>query len=104
MNAKDWKVSVARDGRINVEFGRESKRLTAEEVYDFVEELVSVIVVGQVFSRPDGSRLRVDDVKKGQVYYVAWRPGQELGNPLRMSVSDFESAIRKESMVLEGQK
>jgi hypothetical protein len=54
---------------------------------------------GQVYARPDGSRVRVDDVKGGQVYYVAWRPGQDVGNPFRMIVTDFEIAIRKESMV-----
>ena len=53
---------------------------------------------GQVYARPDGSRVRVDDIKGGQVYYVAWRPGQDVGNPIRMIITDFEIEIRKEQM------
>ena len=53
---------------------------------------------GQHYSRPDGSRVRVDSVGNGQVYYVAWRPGQDVGNPIRMIITDFEIEIRKEGM------
>jgi len=58
-----------------------------------------MIKPGQYYSRPDGARVRVDAVKNGQVFYVAWRPGVELGNPIRMIVSDFMIEIRKERMI-----
>lgn len=53
---------------------------------------------GQHFSRPDGARVRIDMVEHGQVYYVAWRPGQNEGNPIRMIIQDFKHQLRKERM------
>lgn len=61
-------------------------------------EDMPAVKAGQYFSRPDGARLRIDAVKNGQVFYVAWRPGEDEGNPIRMIIPDFKIALRKERM------
>lgn len=59
---------------------------------------------GQRYTRPDGSRVRVDRVANGQVYFVSWKPGQEQGCPIRMLVTDFKIAIRNERMELTAEQ
>lgn len=38
------------------------------------------------------ARLRIDDVTDDQVYFVSWRPGQEMGCPIRMTHDVFAEA------------
>jgi hypothetical protein len=55
---------------------------------------------GQRYTRADGAEVRIDRVKGGEVYCVAWLPGQERGRPTRRPVGLFLEAIRREGMVL----
>jgi hypothetical protein len=46
-----------------------------------------------------GRAIRVDRRANGQVYYVAWRVGEDEGRPLRMPKADFAAAIAAEGLV-----
>ena len=58
------------------------------------------IEAGHRYTRPDGSRVRVDSVEKGEVHFVSWKPGQDVGCSIRMLIADFKIAIRIERMKL----
>lgn len=55
---------------------------------------------GQRYTRADGAEVRVDRVKAGVVYCVAWLPGQEHGRPTRRPTRLFLDALEREGMVL----
>ncbi len=59
-----------------------------------------MIKAGQRYMRPDGSRVRIDRVANGQVYFVSWKPEQDQGCPIRMLITDFKIAVRNERMAL----
>jgi hypothetical protein len=60
-----------------------------------------VIAPNQTYTSPDGSKLRVDLVKDGQVYFVSWRPDQKYGCPIRMPVETFKRALVTHGMELD---
>jgi len=47
---------------------------------------------GAIFERDDGAMLRIDDVTPEEVYFVSWRPGQEIGSMIRMAHATFLEA------------
>ena len=55
-------------------------------------------VAGTVYHRADGASVRVDHVSEDQVYYVAWRPGDENGAPLRKTHAAFLESLEFEGM------
>lgn len=56
------------------------------------------ISVNDTYDREDGSRVRVDFVENGQIYFVQWFQHEEHGQMRRMDIADFEAAIVKEGM------
>jgi hypothetical protein len=61
----------------------------------------TTITPGAIYTRPDGAFVRVDMVRGGQVYFVAWHPGEDYGQPKRMTVELFGQAIVEAKMVRE---
>lgn len=57
-------------------------------------------VKNQILMNAEGAMIRVDRVVDGQVYYVAWRVGQECGNPLRKTVDVFMQRCADEGMIV----
>lgn len=53
---------------------------------------------GQWFARQDGAAVRVDAVSDAAVYFVSWRPGQDIGQAVQMAPALFVEAIEKEEM------
>ena len=52
------------------------------------------------YTRDDGAEVRVDGRERGEVYFVAWRAGQEIGTPKRMAETLFAETIELEGMRL----
>lgn len=48
------------------------------------------------YHEPSGQQIRVDERKDGQVFYVRWCPGDELGRPERRSEEQFDELIEEE--------
>jgi hypothetical protein len=51
---------------------------------------------GQCIEFDDGAMVRIDRVTDEQVYFVAFRPGEEDGAPTRMTVALFTEAVEVE--------
>lgn len=56
-------------------------------------DLDAIFAVDQVIDFDDGARVRIDRIADGQVYFVAWRRGEETGSPRRMPEATFAKAV-----------
>jgi hypothetical protein len=51
---------------------------------------------GQQLDFDDGSMVRIDMIRDGEVYFMAFRLGEETGAPTRMTVALFTEAVEVE--------
>lgn len=49
---------------------------------------------------PFGHTIRIDFVDKSEVFYVAWKPAWEVGNPIRKEISEFCELVQEAGLEL----